>query len=97
MSEVARQQAKESLTVSTLLHEQAQLDPTARALAALLDGNHDRPALLQALSSYKESLPFAGDDASSLTSAPPGAEGGLPEQTLEYSLARLANAGLLCL
>ncbi len=95
MSEVARQQSRESLTVSTLLHEQAELDPTARSLAALLDGHHDRQALLRALSPHVDGLRVAAEDPSSAMPSFPGEEGGLAEQALEYSLARLAHAGLL--
>jgi len=95
MSEVARHQANASLTVSTLLHEQAELDAMSRSLAPLLDGRHDRPSLLRALSQRQADGARADD-----TDAAPSADG-TPvtetlEQALEFSLMRLAGAGLLC-
>lgn len=51
MSVVAREQAKHGNVVTTMRHENAELDNTSIFLTRYLDGTHDRDALLEKLKS----------------------------------------------
>jgi len=91
MSPVARHQAPQSSIVSNLRHEQMELDPMTRVLAQLLDGQHDRTALMQALASRTQ-----GTAEQAATNSP---EGSTVDEALvtelEQGLAKLLGAALL--
>lgn len=94
MSPVARHQARQSRIVSNLRHEQIELDATTSVLAPLLDGQHDRTALLQSLASCTQgAVTITEQDA---THIPEGAtvDEALARE-LEHGLAKLAGAALL--
>ncbi len=95
MSPVARHQVRQSRIVSNLRHEQMELDPTARVLAHLLDGQHDRTALLQALASRSEGTGTTITEQAAMHIP----EGSTIDEALvtelEQGLAKLAGAALL--
>jgi methyltransferase-like protein/predicted O-methyltransferase YrrM len=86
MSAVAREQAKRTNVVTTMRHENAELDNTSIFLASYLDGTNDRAALLEKLKSAVV-LP-AGE------SLKPETEAGITKE-LETTLDWLTKGALL--
>jgi methyltransferase-like protein/SAM-dependent methyltransferase len=86
ISAVAREQAKRGKVVTTMRHENAEMDDTGVFLAPLLDGTHDRAALLEML---KSAVVLPGGD-----SPKPEAADGIAKE-LDNTLDWLAKGALL--
>lgn len=94
MSSVARHQARQSRIVSNLRHEQTELDTTTSLLAPLLDGQHDRKALLQALASRTQGAVTITEQGAAKVPEGTTVDEALARE-LEQGLATLAAAALL--
>lgn len=94
MSSVARHQARQSRIVSNLRHEQIELDTTTSLLAPLLDGQHDRKALLQALASRTQGAVTITEQSAAKVPEGTTVDEALARE-LEQGLATLAGAALL--
>ena len=92
-SRLARLQAGLGMSVTNRRHEPVMLDEVSRNLLLHLDGEHDRPALLQMLISAVDR-----GELSILKNEIPASSGEavreILEQTLEQSLASLASQAL---
>ncbi len=90
-SPVARYQAGKTPIVSSLRHEQIELDDLTRLLIPSLDGQHDHAALLDALVNLVETGRFTP----SRPPADPQQRRQLMGRYLDHLLQRLAQAGML--
>ena len=90
VSRLARLEAEDGTTVTTLRHSRVRLeDEASRHLLCLLDGTRTRAELLQRMRDYIAQRPRAPESA-------PGALPPLHPEELEQILERIAELGLLC-
>jgi hypothetical protein len=98
-SPLARMQAQTGNTVTNLRHEAGQLNEFGREVLSLLDGSHDRPAIVAKLMPAVESgriiLKQADPKASPGEAAAQSAVREAVEVTLEDCLKKIARFALL--
>jgi SAM-dependent methyltransferase len=98
-SPVARMQAQTGNTVTNLRHEAGQLNDFGREVLSLLDGSHDRPAivakLVQTVESGRITLKRANPTGTPPQHRPLGSVHGAVEETLEDCLKKIARFALL--
>jgi hypothetical protein len=98
-SALARVQAQLGETVTNLRHETGTLNDFGREVLWLLDGDHDRPALLEKLGRAAREGRFTLRAAESNAGGAPSQRGRAPEDILEESLdnclKKLARFALL--
>lgn len=93
-SPLARWQANSGLRVTSLRHEVVNLDEFNRQLVKLLDGNHDRAALLEALNGLVAKGVLVAEQQGQPVKDPTALRE-LLTQVLDYVLPYLARCNLL--